>query len=66
MHEEHNWELASWRGNDSFAVSIWVCCCGATLRVVHDPSDLEILDPNNLQAEYIEREQGRVGVWTGE
>lgn len=62
----HSWQLAYWRGHNEFGISLWACWCGATRRVLHDPGDLEVFDPSNLQEAYIKREHGRVGVWSGE
>ncbi len=67
MTHEHEWVFVQWNGGAEFGVSFWVCHCGSALRVIHDPKNLTVEDPDNLQEPYIAKRQGqRVGVWTGE
>ncbi len=61
--EEHEWHLASWSSRNDYSVGVFICDCGGVKRMIYDPKDVQIVDPENLQGVH---EHGRVGVWTGE
>lgn len=66
MEHEHFWYMVHWSGRHDFGVAVFICECRASKRVLYDPADIEIVDPKNIQEVFIKREEGRVGVWSGE
>lgn len=61
---EHQWKLASWTPTNTFGIGVWICRCSASRRVIYNPNEMLIIDPDELQENV---EVGpRAGVWSGQ